>query len=206
MFRRLTRLLLGLTAVLLLLGNSNCSQNNASAAPQFVTTLQVENSSGLVSGGFAPGDTVNLVLTIRNRSASAQNLFFNTSEFANFAVVDAGTASVVWACDSDAASTSPATCTTGSSPTVSSSGSGFVQINLPAFQSQTITFTWTGLDNNGSQLATGNYEVLGGFTVYNTAGPGSAAANGDSMAEGLPTAAQMFPSVYRSILLPFTIQ
>jgi len=195
-----------LFAAALLLGNSNCSQNSSSSAPQFVTTLEVENSSGLVSGGFAQGDTVNLVLTVRNRSSSAQTLYFNSSEFANFAVVEAGTADVVWSCDGDATGLTTATCTTTGSLTTSSSSGGFVQIALAPFQSQSITYTWTGLNNSGSELAKGDYEVLGGFTVYNTAGPGAAAANGDSMAEGQPTSAQMFPSVYRSILLPFTIQ
>jgi len=204
--RRLFRLLALISATLLLLGNSNCTKNNSSDAPQFVTTLQVENSSGLVSGGFSQGDTANLVLTVRNRSASNQTLFFNSSEFANFAVVQAGTADVVWSCDGDAASLSTHTCTTTGNLTTSSSSGGFVQIAFTAFQTQTITYTWTGLDNNGNQLAKGSYEILGGFAVYNTAGPGSAAANGDSMAAGQPTAAQMFPTVYRSVLLPFTIQ
>src|SRR5690348_10594679 len=158
--RRLLRLLAALLAVSLLLGNSNCSKNNASDAPQFVTTLQVENSSGQVSGGFSQGDTVNLVLTVRNRSDTAQTLFFNSSEFANFAVVQAGTADVVWSCDGDAAGIAAATCTTTGSLTTSSGSGGFVQINLAAFQSKTITFTWTGLNNNGDQLAKGSYEVL----------------------------------------------
>ena len=208
--RRLPRLLAALFAVSLLLGNSNCSKNNASDAPQFVTTLQVENSSGAISGGFSQGDTVNLVLTIRNRSSSSQTLFFNSSEFANFAVVQAGTADVVWSCDGDIAGITTATCTNPGGLTTPSTGSGssgsFVQIDFTAFQSRTITFTWTGLNNNRDQLAKGDYEVLGGFTVYNTTGPGNAADNGSSMAEGQPTASQMFPTVYRSILLPFTIQ
>ncbi|HEV2320859.1 MAG TPA: hypothetical protein VGT42_00735 [Gammaproteobacteria bacterium] len=204
--RRLLRLLAALFAISLLLGNSNCSKNNASDAPQFVTTLQVENSSGQVSGGFSQGDTVNLVLTIRNRSSSSQTLFFNSSEFANFAVVQAGTADVVWTCDGDATGITTATCTTTGSLTTSSGSGGFVQIDFTAFESRTITFTWTGLNNNGDQLAKGSYEVLGGFTVYNTAGAGSAADNGNSMAKAQPTASQMFPTVYRSILLPFTIQ
>ena len=204
------RLVLGFTAAALLLGASNCTKNSTSSAPQFVTTLQVENSSGLVSGGFPQGQPVTLVLTIRNRTSSAQSLFFNSSEFANFAVVKAGTADVVWTCDGDATGITTPTCTTTGSittPSSGSSGSGaFVQINFTAFQSQTITFTWTGLNNNGDQLAKGDYEVMGGFTVYNTTGPGNAADNGSSMAEGPPTSGQMFPSVYRSTLSAFTTQ
>ena len=209
--RLLIRLMLGLSATVLLLGATNCTKNNDSDAPQFVTTLQVENSSGLVSGGFSQGDTVSLVLTIRNRSSSNQTLYFNSSEFANFVIVDAGTASVAWTCDGDATSIAAATCTSTGSITTpstgSSSGSGnFVQISFLPFQSQTITYTWTGQDNNGNLLAKGSYEVLGGFTVYNTTGPGNAADNGSSMAEGQPTSSQLFPSVYRSTLSAFTIQ
>ncbi|HEY1992099.1 MAG TPA: hypothetical protein VGH71_06515 [Gammaproteobacteria bacterium] len=208
--RVVIRMVLGLSAAALLLGASNCSKNSSSSAPQFVTTLQVENASGLVSGGFPQGQPVTLVLTIRNRTNAAQTLFFNSSEFANFAVVQAGTADVVWTCDGDSSSLTTPTCTTTGSittaSTASSSGGDFVQIDFTAFQSQTITFTWTGLDNNGNQLPRGDYEVMGGFTVYNTTGPGGAADNGSSMAEGPPTSGQMFPSVYRSTLSAFTTQ
>ena len=207
--RRLIRLLFAIVSVMLLLGATNCSQTSNSDAPQFVTTLQVENS-GVPSSSFAQGDTISLVLTIRNRTDATQSLFFNSSEFANFAAVNAGTATVVWTCDGDSSSVTAATCTDTANPTVAStgtstSGGNFVQINFTAFQTQTITFTWTGLDNNGNKLAVGDYEVFGGFTLYNTTGPGSAADNGSSMAEGPPTAKQMFPTVYISTLVPFTI-
>ena len=206
--QRLFRAVAFVTLALWLLGASNCSQTNNSDAPQFVTTLQVENS-GVPSSSFAQGDSISLVLTIRNRTNTAQTLFFNSSEFANFAAVDAGTATVVWTCDGDSSSIA-ATCADTANPTTasigtSSSGGSFVQINFTAFQTQTVTFTWTGLDNNGDKLAVGSYEVFGGFTVYNTTGPGNAVNNGSSMAQGSPTAKQMFPSVYISTLVPFTI-
>jgi len=101
----------------------------------------------------------------------------------------ANTADVVWNSDN------------GTTPTT-----GFTSITLTSGQSQSITFTWNQTDDSGNQLAAGNYEVMGGFTVYNTAGAGSAAANGDSMVAGQPTAKELFPTVYRSILLPFTLQ
>lgn len=197
MFRRLIRLLLAVTALLLLLGNSNCSQkNSASDAPHFVTDIAIEDvNNNVVSGptvttpSFVAGTTINFVVTIRNRSTTSQTLWFNTSEESNFAVVQEGTADVVWNADD------------GLNPTT-----GFTSFTLTAGQSKTVSFTWDQTDDSGNQLAAGNYEVLGGFTVFNTAGAGAAAANGDSMAEGQPTSAQMFPSVYRSILVPFTIQ
>lgn len=206
--QRLFRAIVAVTIAVWLLGASNCTQTNNADAPQFVTTLQVENS-GVPSSSFAQGDPISLVLTIRNRTNGNLSLFFNSSEFANFAAVDAGTATVVWTCDGDASSIT-ATCSDTAAPTVastgtSSSGGSFVQINFTAFQTQTVTFTWTGLDNNGDKLAVGNYEAFGGFTVYNATGPGNAADNGSSMAQGSPTAKQMFPTVYISTLVPFTI-
>ena len=199
---RLFRLLAALSALALLLGNSNCSKNNASDAPQFVTSLTIQNSSSLPSSGFAQGDVIQFVLTVRNRTNAAQTLFFNSDEAVNFAVVNAGTADVVWNCDNDLT-----TCTASATLNgTSSSGSGFTEIDLAAFETKSVTFSWTQLDNSGSQIATGNYEVLGGFTVYNTTGAGNAADNGNSMAQGQPTAAQLFPTVYRSVLTPFSIQ
>ena len=194
--RRLIRLLCLLSAAALLLGNSNCSKNNASDAPQFVTNIEIADASGnVVSTGnstaptFTSGTNIQFIVNVRNRSGSSQTLWFNTSEQTNFAVVNADTADVVWNSDN------------GVTPT-----SSFTSITLTSGQSTSITFTWNQKDDAGNQVAAGNYEVLGGFTVYNLAGAGSAAANGDSMATGQPTAAQMFPTVYRSILLPFTVK
>jgi hypothetical protein len=212
--RRILRTLAALSALALLLGNSNCSKNDSSDAPQFVTSIALQDSSGQPTTVFAKGDTVQFVITIRNRTAQAQTLFFNSDELLNLAVVDAGSASVVWTCDNDTTTA----CLIGSNlGTPSTSGSGFNEIDFKAFETKTVTVTWNQTDDSGAQVpargsitdagnTTGKYEVLGGFTVYNTTGPGDAADNGSSMAQGAPTAAQMFPSVYRSVLTPFTIQ
>jgi len=195
--RRLMRILCILSAAALLLGNSNCSKNNSSDAPQFVTSIDIADGSGnVVSSGnssapsFAAGVNIEFTVIIRNRSTTTQTVFFNSSEQSNFAVVQSGSADVVWNSDSG----------------VTPDTSAFTSFTLTAGQTHSVTFTWNQQDDASNQVAAGDYEVLGGFTVYNTAGAGSAAANGDSMAEGQPTAAQMFPTVYRSILLPFTIQ
>ena len=217
--RVVIRSVLGLSAAALLLGASNCTKNNSSDAPQFVTTLAVEDTSGQPSTAFAQGQTIQFVITIRSRSAQSQSLFFNSSELLNVAVVDLGTASVVWTCDGDSSSVTTPSCTINDSglSKASSSGSGFNEIDFQPFETKTVTVTWNQADNAGHQVTvhdggtatsdtTGKYEVFGGFTVYNTTGPGNAAANGSSMAEGPPTAGQMFPSVYRATLSAFTIQ
>ena len=189
--RRLTRLLALIFASLLLLGNSNCSKNNASDAPQFVTSLAMEDVNGNVVSSFASGASVQLVLKIRNRSTSAQTLWFNSSQQYNLAAVNSGTADVVWNWDSGQ----------------SFDSSAFTSLVFKAGETKTFTVnSWALTDDNGTNLASGDYEVLGGFTVYNTAGAGSAADNGSSMAAGQPTASQMFPTVYRSTLQFFAIQ
>ncbi|HEY3645370.1 MAG TPA: hypothetical protein VGM16_08535 [Gammaproteobacteria bacterium] len=217
--RRLIRLLFGIAAVMLLLGASNCSKNNDSDAPQFVTTLTVQNSSGQASAAFGQGTPIEFVLTIRNRTDQPQSLFFNSDELLNVAVVDAGTATVVWNCDNPATTTTTTTAAcafdASSLSVPSSSGSGFNEMDFAAFETKTITITWNQTDDNGAQvpvvpvnpgtLTTGQYEVMGGFTVFNTTGPGQGADNGSSMAEGPPTASQLFPSVYRSTLNAFSI-
>ena len=217
--RRLLRLVFGIAAVAMLLGNNNCSKNSSSDAPQFVTSLAVQNTSGQPSTAFSKGETIQFVITIRSRSDQAQKLFFNSSELLNVAVVDAGTASVVWACDSDASSVATPSCAISDSglSTPASDGSGFDEIDFQPFETKTVTVKWNQADNSGAQApvrpsnpasgdTTGQYEVLGGFTVFNTAGPGQGSDNGASMAEGVPTASQLFPSVYRSTLSAFTIQ
>lgn len=194
--RLLLRLFAVIFAVTLLLGNTNCTQTGNSGAPDFVTTLTIENSSNQQNTTFSQNTPIQFALTIRNRSDIRQTLFFNTAEQANFAVVQAGTANVVWNCDNTTNTT--AACSLTPAPSASS-------IGLAAGASTTITATWNQTDNSGTQLAARNYEVMGGFTVFNTTGLGDAAANSDSMVTGAPTAAQLFPTVYRSVLLPFTI-
>lgn len=212
--QRLFRLITGITIALWLLGASNCTQNSNSDAPQFVTTLTVQDSSGLPTASFAQGETVQFLLSIRNRTNQTQKLFFNSDEVLNLAVVDAGTATVIWTCDNGTSSSTA--CVIGTAlGASSSSGSGFDEIDFQPFETKTVTVTWDQTDDNGAQVpvvptnpgtsTVGQYEVMGGFTVFNTTGAGSAADNGNSMAEGPPTAAQLFPSVYRSTLSAFTI-
>jgi len=196
--RRLLRFLAGLCTLLLLLGNSNCTKNSSTDAPQFVTTLTIEDINNLPTSVFATGAQIQFVLSIRNRSNSAQSLFFNSSEQCNFAVVDAGTSTVVWTDDN---SGTPSTSCTGSG-----TSSSFGDLSFTAGETKTFTVTWNQQNDSAVQVATGNYEVIGGFTVYNTTGAGSAADTGNSMSIGAPTASQLFPTVYRSSLAPFTIQ
>ena len=192
--KRFTRLAALPACAALLLGNTNCNKNNNAAnAPQFVTSLVVEDVNSIPTTTFAQGTTIQFALTIRNRSTSAQTLWYNTSETHNIVVLNSGTANTVWASDG---------CATGTG--------GFTSITLGAegtsTDNQPITVQWNQKDNSGNAVAAGNYEVMGGFTVYNLTGQGSAADNGNSMATCVPTSSELFPTVYRSTLSSFTIQ
>jgi hypothetical protein len=200
--RRLFRMLAALSCALLLLGNNNCVKNSGASSPQFVTSLAIEDVNGLPSSGFATGAPIKFVLTIRNRSDQAQTLYFSSSELINVAVVQAGSANVVWSCDNDTTTA----CIISQNLGTPSTTSGFFQIVFAAFETKTVTVTWNQSDDSAAQVNTGSYEVIGGFTVFNTTGPGSSADNGNSMATGAPTSNQMFPTVFRSTLTPFTVQ
>lgn len=190
MVRRICRSWVTVACILALLGNTQCTlnQNNASGSPTFVTSLSVQNASGQPANTFVPGDTLQFVLTVRNRTAASQTLWFNTGEQYNFAVVNAGTANVVWNWD-EGQTFDPA----------------FSSFTLGPGESATFTVSWNQTDNNGHALPAGDYEVLGGVTVYNTAGANSAADNTDSMATGTPNASELSVSRYRSILTLFTL-
>jgi Intracellular proteinase inhibitor len=196
--RILTRFLAGAFCVLLLLGNNQCTNGSgspSSGAPLFVTTLQITDANGNPATSFASSTSsstvqINFTLTVRNRSNSAQTLFFSNSEQFNFAVIDDSNGNVVW--NWDAANT----------PTT---GSG--SVTIPANGSQTFTaVSWNQANNAGNFVGAGTYDVIGGVTVFNTTGlNNSQDTSGDVMPTGIPTAGQLFPSIYRSTLTLFTI-
>ena len=196
MVRQLARAAgLGLLAVALL-GNTQC-QNTANngigpAGANFVTTLAVEDANGNATSSFFPGQQIQFVLSVRNRSTSSQTISFNTAQQHNFAVFDSGTATEVWTW---------------------SLGQVFAQqattLTIPAGQTQTFTVVWNQTDDAGFAVASGNYEVFAGLTCSNSASSSnssSSSANTACMPSGVPGAGDLAPSVYVSTLVPFTIQ
>ena len=195
MFRRAIYLTgCGLLAVTLL-GSTRCQNTaNNGIGPDgalFVTTLAVEDANGNASGSFSPGQQVQLVLSVRNRSTSSQTISFNTAQQYNFAVFESGTATEVWTW---------------------SLGQAFAQqattLTIPAGQTQTFTVVWNQTDEAGFAVAPGNYEVLAGLTCSNTGSSSnsSSSVNTACMPGGVPGAGDLAPSVYVSTLVPFTIQ
>lgn len=195
MFRRLIYLTgLGLLAVALL-GSTRC-QNTANNGigpdgANFVTTLAVEDVNGNATGSFSPGQAIQFVLSVRNRSTTSQTISFNTAQQFNFAVFDSGTATEVWTW---------------------SLGQVFAQqvttLTIPAGQTQTFTLVWNQTDDAGFAVSSGNYDVLAGLTCNFPASSAnsSSSANTACMPGGVPGSGDLAPSVYVSTLVPFTIQ
>jgi hypothetical protein len=180
-----------ITAVaLVLLGNSNCTkQASTTDAPLYVTNIAIEDAGGNAATTFLQGATIQFVLSVRNRSTSSQTLWFNTGEISNFAVVQDSTGNAVWSSDHG-----------------QNFAQNFTSLTFLPGEVKTFNVTWNQADDNANAVVAGNYEVMGGLTVYNTVGAGGAADTGNSMAVGLPSGKQMTPTLYRSSLTFFTIQ
>ena len=184
----------GLLAAVLL-GSTRCQNaSNNGIGPDganFVTTLAVEDANGNVASSFSPGQQVQLVLSVRNRSTTSQTLSFNTAQQYNFAVFDGGSATEVWTWSLGRVFTQQVT-----------------TLTIPAGQTQTFTVIWNQTDDAGLAVASGNYEVFAGLTCSNTGNSSnsSASANTACMPGGVPGSGDLAPSVYVSTLVPFTIQ
>lgn len=190
MLKRVLRSAAILLSATAMLGTSQCQKQDTKTdgSPVFVTTLSLLDSSSNVQTTFKSGQTVTLQLSIYNRTDASQTLWFNTSEQYNFAVVDLGTATTVWNYSINQTYTD-----------------SFTSLTFKPYETKIFTVKWDQTDNNGIQLSTGQYEILGGLTMYNTGGSNYAEDDNDAMAPGTPTATQLTPTQYRSVLSMFTI-
>ncbi|MGH8306781.1 MAG: BsuPI-related putative proteinase inhibitor [Gammaproteobacteria bacterium] len=179
----------------MLLGASQCQTNTNNGTgpdgPLFVTTLAVEDVNGNSISTFSPGQQIQFVLSVRNRSSSSQTISFSTAQQYNFVVLNSGSATEVWTW---------------------SLGQTFSQntttLQIAAGQTQTYSFTWDQTDDSNQLVPSGNYEVIGGITCTNSSSSSSSSSStvSNCMPTGVPTSDQLVPSVYISTLMPFTIQ
>ena len=196
MLTRLIRIVGVAVCAALLLGATQCQSSSSNGigpdGPVFVTTLAVEDANGVLSSTFSSGETIQFVLSVRNRSSSSQTLAFNTSQQSNFAVLHSGTATEVW------------TWSLGQSFSQSTTS-----LTIAAGQTQTFTVTWNQTDDNKQLVPSGAYEVIAGLTSTNGSSSASSSTSSAStlcMPTGIPTSGQLAPSVYISTLTLFTIQ
>jgi hypothetical protein len=126
------------------LGSSN-SDGDGGNDPTFVATLQLQNSSGDVTDSFERSATIQMILTVRNRTDQTQTLDFTTTRQSDFVVVRENSTTVVWQLSDDAAAPSNTASTLEFAPN----------------QVRTITTVWNQLDSSGDQVRTGSYEARG---------------------------------------------
>ncbi|HEY7640610.1 MAG TPA: BsuPI-related putative proteinase inhibitor [Steroidobacteraceae bacterium] len=128
------------------LNNSNNNSGDGGNDPTFVATLQLQNSTGDVTDSFERGETIQMILTVRNRRDTTETIDFTDSRTRDFVVVRANTDTVVWQLSKETAAPSqtPTTLTFGPNET------------------QTFTTTWDQTDSDsGDQVRTGSYEARG---------------------------------------------
>ena len=135
-----------------------CSEGGSSSAasqvpvafvnPLWVTDLEIRDTLGAVKNIFSPGEGIEFVLTIRNRSNAAQTLVFPSTQSFDFVVVSSGTQDIIWR---------------------ASSGDFFSDVvtELPFGPSETKTYKtiWQQTDDNGLPVSVGDYEVQGTITA-----------------------------------------
>jgi Intracellular proteinase inhibitor len=127
------------------LGGSN-NGGDGGDDPTFVATLQLQNSTGDTTDSFQRGETIQMVLTVRNRRDTTETIDFTDSRTRDFVVVRANTDNVVWQLSKETAAPSP-------TPTTLTFGPN---------ESQTFTTTWDQTESDsGDQVRTGTYEARG---------------------------------------------
>ncbi len=126
------------------LGSSDNSGNGGDN-PNFVTTLQLQDSSGNVTDTFERGAPIQMILTVRNRTDQTQRIEFPNSRQSDFVVVRENTDNVIWQqSDEEAApSTTPST------------------LEFAPNQVRTITTLWDQIDGDGNEARVGAYEARG---------------------------------------------
>jgi hypothetical protein len=127
------------------LGGSN-NGGDGGDDPTFVATLQLQNSTGDATDSFERGETIQMVLTVRNRRDTTETIDFTDSRTRDFVVVRTNTDNVVWQLSKETAAPSP-------TPTTLTFGPN---------ESQTFTTTWDQTESDsGDQVRTGTYEARG---------------------------------------------
>jgi hypothetical protein len=189
--RRLLRCIATVLCAGLLLGNSQCQSSSSSASPVFVTSMVVEDANGNPTTTFASGQTINFVLSVRNRSSSDQTVYLQPCLSTSAVAVVASGSSNAGAF----LASPPLGCflvILGGSP-----------VTFPAGQTSTSTFSWNQMGSNGQLVVPGSYEVMGGLICYEPDGPDTADCMPSFTDQG---ALQLTPALLRSTLVQFTIQ
>jgi Intracellular proteinase inhibitor len=148
---RLPRLLtlLGIAAVCMGSTSRSCSLGSSGGDggdnPSFVSQLDLQDSGGGSTNTFDRGDTIQFVLTVRNRLDTTASAEFTTARTSDFVIVREHTSDVVWKWSDD----QPPFAETPTS------------IDFAAGETRTFSVTWNQILTSGAQLRSGTYEARG---------------------------------------------
>jgi Intracellular proteinase inhibitor len=111
----------------------------------FRTELELRNSRGGQTDTFALGETVTMVLTVRNLLETEATVQFPTSQQFDFVVLRPDSDTVVWRwSDDNGPFTQAAT-----------------ELDFAAGETKTFTRSWNQTDSTGAPLAAGTFEARG---------------------------------------------
>lgn len=145
---------LGILALCLGASSASCSWGGKDDpnSPDFVTELQLQDSGGQITDTFDQGQPITLVLRVRNRLNSSATVEFSDARTYDFVVVNENSSTVLWKWS------------TANGPSTTQPAS---PLEFAPYETKTFTFTWDQRDDEGFQLARGNYEARG-VLVYST--------------------------------------
>ena len=150
-WRRLTTLLGILVVLTATTSSRSCSlrssdnDGDGGDDPTFVTTLQLQDTTGDQSDSFERDALIQMVLTVRNRTNESQTVDFTTTLQQDFVVVRENSDTIVWRL-SDGAGAPSQTPTT---------------LEFAANEVKTFSTTWNQIDNDGDRTRVGTYEARG---------------------------------------------
>jgi hypothetical protein len=114
--------------------------------PTFVTTLQLQDSEGNVTNSFEREEQIQMILTVRNRSDTAETVEFTDSRQSDFLVVRENRSGIVWQLSENGAAPAP----------------GMTTLEFAPGEIKTISISWNQTDSDSDdQVPVGTYEARG---------------------------------------------
>jgi hypothetical protein len=114
--------------------------------PTFVATLQLQDIQGNVTDTFSRGESIQMILTVRNRRDTTESIDFDDTRTSDFVIVRANTDNIVWQLSDESAAPAP---TPGT-------------LEFAPGETMTFTTTWNQTDSDSDgQVSNGTYEARG---------------------------------------------
>jgi hypothetical protein len=110
----------------------------------FAVALTTQDQGGQITDSFEDGESIQLVMTVRNELDTAATIEFSTSRQTDFIVVRSGTSDKVWQWSDDQTFTQARS-----------------ELTFEAGETKTFTVLWNQLSAAGVQVRSGTYQARG---------------------------------------------